>query len=149
MALYDWVLPADYPRCLEADNFHRDVRDCMFRHITGPIPPEYGEKLKERLRTLRDEQVSRLSLFHYAAASGPRHQCVEDVFRQAVSRLDILVLTTQAQPHPQPAPDSARQAPITADAVVTNLRRVAEYQTRRRDTYLGQEIPPSTDGSRG
>jgi hypothetical protein len=134
MTTHEWLLPDDYPHCLEADNFHRDVRDCMFRHITGPLPPEYVEKLKERLRTLRDEQVSRLTLFHYAAASGPRHQCVEDVYTQAVSRLGLLALTTHAQAHAQPAP---WQAFLTPEGVIKNLEK--SIRASKPEMYVGTD----------
>ncbi len=137
---WNWELSDDYPRCLWADVFYGTGRE-LFTHLNGQLTPELVEKIEQRLLELRNELMGRLTLFHYASASGPRHQCVEDVFRQAVSRLDLLVLTTQAKAHAQPAPDSARQAPITPDAVVTNMRRLAEEQRRRRGTYLGQEMP--------
>jgi hypothetical protein len=141
MTVYDWVLPDDYPRCLEAEDFHRTVRDCIFRHLTGAIPPEYREKLKECLGLLRDEKVSRLSLFHYAAASGPRHQCVEDVFRQAVSRLDLLALTTQAQADAHPAP---WEAYVTPEGLIKNLEQAIRASTP--EMYVGTDEESLDDG---
>jgi hypothetical protein len=140
MTLHDWLLADDYPRCLEADDFHRSARDCIFRQITGSPPPAYVEKLKERLRTLRDEQVRRLSLFHYAAATGPRHQCVEDVFRQAVSRLELLALTTQAHAHGHPAP---WQAHLTPEGVIKNLEKM--IRASQPEMYVGTEEEPADD----
>jgi hypothetical protein len=136
MTSSDWVLPADYPRCLAAEDFHRTAQDCIFRHITGPLPQEYVEKLKERLRHLRDEQVGRLTLFHYAAASGPRHQCVEDLFRQAVSRLDLLALTSQAQAAAQPVPWQPQRTP---EEVINDFLILADVRKRPGDTFLGEE----------
>jgi hypothetical protein len=110
----DWQLPDDYPRCLWAEVFYRTGR-VIFTHLNGQITPEAVAQLQQRLLELRNELMGRLTLFHYAAASGPPHQCVDDLYLEAVSRLKFLALTMEAQP---PAHSSARQLPLTHEDVL-------------------------------
>jgi hypothetical protein len=102
MTTYDWVLPDDYPRCLWADLFYRTTRESIFSQISGQLTPELVAQLQKQLQELRTDLLGRLTLFHYAAASGPPHQCVDDVYLQAVSRLKLLALTRQTKKPVQP-----------------------------------------------
>jgi hypothetical protein len=79
MTLPDWELPDAYPRCLWADLEHHTIRESIYPYLTGQLTPELLARLKLRLMELRADLLARLPLFHYAAASGPPHLCVEDV----------------------------------------------------------------------
>jgi hypothetical protein len=101
------------------------------------VTPAQVQAAQDLLERFYKERLATLALGHYAAAYGS-HRCLPDTFKELSFRISALGLM---QPEKTEAPDpAARQAPLSADAVVTNLRRVANEQTRRRDTYLGQEI---------
>jgi hypothetical protein len=116
----EWILPPDYPRCLWAEVFYRTGR-VIFTHLNGQVTPEAGAQLHQRLLELRNELMGRLTLFHYAAASGPPHQCVDDLYLEAVSRLKFLALTMEAQP---PAQSSERRPPLTHEEVLDILEQL-------------------------
>jgi hypothetical protein len=136
-----------HPLCDPAASLVHMVEQTILAKFTPDqrVSPEQVQAAQDLLQNMYEKRAATLDLGHYPAAYGS-HQCLTDVIDALSFRISALGLM---QPEKEPAPDQARQAPITADAVVTNLRRVAEYQTRRRDTYLGQKLPPNTDGSRG
>jgi hypothetical protein len=110
----EWILPPDYPRCLWAEVFYRTGR-VMFSNLNGQITPEIVAQLQQRLLELRNELMGRLTLFHYAAASGPPHQCVDELYLEAVSRLKFLALTLQGQ---SPVNPFERRPPLTHEDVL-------------------------------
>jgi hypothetical protein len=122
---WNWELPDDYPRCLWADVFYRTGRE-LFTHLSGQLTPELVDQLQQRLLELRNELMGRLTLFHYASASGPPHQCVDDLYLQAVNRLQMLALTLQAQQAGQPE----RGAPLTQAQI---------FELFSQDTDFGEE----------
>jgi hypothetical protein len=109
-----WELPADYPRCVWAEVYYRTGR-VIFTNLNGQLPPELVAQLEQQLLALRNELMGRLTLFHYAAASGPPHQCVDEVYLQAVSRLKFLALTLQGQTSVSPF---ERRPPLTHEEVL-------------------------------
>jgi DNA-directed RNA polymerase specialized sigma24 family protein len=141
MPEYDWQLSAGSPLCVFSDSFYYSVRDAIFRQLSKDSSKEQFQAALESLTRLREELEQDLHPMHYGALIG-RHRCVEHLFREARARLRGLEIT---QPPPKPpVPPAPTQPPLTQDAVVNNLRTLAKDRTRRRDTYLGQEVrqPP-------
>jgi hypothetical protein len=103
---WNWELPTDY--------FYRTGRE-LFTHLSGQLTPELVDQIEQRLLELRNELMGRLTLFHYAAASGPPHQCIDDLYIQAVNRLRLFSLTMQTQ---KPAHPLQRQVPLTHEDVL-------------------------------
>jgi hypothetical protein len=143
MPEYDWNLSAGAPLCVFSDSFYYSVRDTIFRQLSNNSSKEQYQAALESLTRLREalEQDLHLHPMHYGSLVG-RHRCVDHLYREAVARLRGLQVT---QPAPKPpVPPAPTQPPLTPDAVVNNLRTLAKDRTRRRDTYLGQEVrqPP-------
>jgi hypothetical protein len=134
---WNWELPADYPRCLWADVFYRTGRE-LFTHLSGQLTPELVEKIEQRLLELRNELMGRLTLFHYATASGPPHQCVDDLYIQAVNRLRLFSLTMQAE---KPAHPTQRQVPLTHEDVLDIFEQLLPA-----DMPFGEERDESDTG---
>jgi hypothetical protein len=104
------------------------------------VTPAQVQAAQDLLERFYKERLATLALGHYAAAYGS-HRCLPDTFEELSFRISALgIMQAKKEPTPDPA---ARQVPHSAADVVTNMRRLAEEQTRRRGTYLGQEIPPA------
>jgi hypothetical protein len=116
----EWLLHPDYPPCLWAEVYYRTGR-VIFTNLNGQLTPELVAQLEQQLLALRNELMGRLTLFHYAAASGPPHQCVDEVYLQAVSRLKFLALTLQGQTSVSPF---ERRPPLTHEEVLDILEQL-------------------------
>jgi hypothetical protein len=128
------------PRCDPAQAFVQLVEQSILSKFTPHlrVSPEQVQAAKDVLQAYYEQRLATLGLTHYPAASGS-HQCLTDVFQELSFRISALGLRP---PEKEQAPEPAAVQPLLSDAeVVTNLRRLAADQTRRRGTYLGQEIP--------
>jgi hypothetical protein len=86
------------------------------------VSPEQVQAAKDVLQAYYEQRLATLGLTHYPAAYGS-HQCLTDVFQDLSFRISALGLAPPEKEHvPDPA---ARQAPLSATDVVTNLRRAA------------------------
>jgi hypothetical protein len=129
-----------HPLCDPAASLVHMVEQTILAKFTPDqrVSPEQVEAAQDLLQNMYEKRAATLDLGHYPAAYGS-HQCLTDVIDALSFRISALGLM---QPEKEHAPDPAtRQAPHSAADVVTNLRRLAEEQRRRRGTYLGQEIP--------
>jgi hypothetical protein len=84
------------------------------------------------LDQLRRELVTDMPAMHYAALIG-RHQCVKDVYREAIARLRSLALL-QPEPLPPPPPEPQEPQPPLTHEDVENI-----YRSLPPDTYFGKE----------
>jgi hypothetical protein len=131
---------ATEPRCDPAQVFVQLVEESILSKFTPNrrVSPEQVHAAKDLLQAYYEQRLATLELTHYPAAYGS-HQCLTDVFQDLSFRISGLGL---APPEKEQAPKPAAVQPLlTPDAVVTNMRRLAEEQRRRRGTYLGQEMP--------
>jgi hypothetical protein len=131
---------ANEPRCDPAQAFVQLVEQSILSKFTPHlrVSPEQVQAAQDLLQEFYSKQLATLELTHYPAAYGS-HQCLPETFEQLSFRISALGL---APPEKEQAPEPAAVQPLlTPNAVVTNMRRLAEEQTRRRGTYLGQEMP--------
>jgi hypothetical protein len=139
--------PADTLRlCQHSRTYVQLIQSSIFAKITDQTTASQYAEAEQALVSLAERLERQVDLFHYGALTGT-HACVRDVYELASSFLTNLRIW-QSEPAP-PEPPAPPQPPLTPDAVVNNLRTLAEDRTRRRDTYLGQEVrhppPESTE----
>jgi hypothetical protein len=128
------------PLCNPAASLVQLAEQTIFSKVTPNrrVSPEQVQAAKALLQGYYEKQLATLGVTHYPAAYGS-HWCVSDAFEQLSFRIAALGL---GLPEKEQAPEPAAVQPLLSAAdVVTNLRRLTEEQTRRRGTYLGQEIP--------
>jgi hypothetical protein len=135
--------PADTLRlCGQSRTYIQLIQSSIFAKITDQTTASQYAEAEQALVSLAERLEHQVDLFHYGALTGT-HACVRDVYELASSFLTNLRIW-QSEP-PKPEPPAPPQPPLAPDAVVNNLRKLAEERTHRRETYLGQEVrhPPS------
>jgi len=144
MSPYDWELPPRYPTCLQADSFHRTVRDMIFRQLSPSATPEQLQAAHAFLEQLHTELTHKLPWSHYGLSVG-RHQCVGDLYREARARLSSLssIASVKPEPPPPPAPPNSRPH-RSPDAVVNDVSSLADKMMHPGDTFLGEERSEDT-----
>jgi hypothetical protein len=133
--------PSD-TRCDPARSLVQLVEETILAKFTPDqtVTPAQVQAAQDLLEDFFEQCAAGLELTHYPAPYGS-HRCLPDTFKELSFRISALgIMQAKKEPTPDPA---ARQVPHSAADVVTNMRRLAEEQTRRRGTYLGQEIPPA------
>ncbi len=132
--------------CRESRLYVQLLHNSIFATISDHTTQTQFAAAEQSIRGLGQRLSATLDPLHFAALTGT-HQCIPEVAELACAYLANLAIM-----HPEPAsepPAPTTQPPLTPDAVVNNLRTLAEDRTRRRDTYLGQEVrhtpPESTE----
>jgi hypothetical protein len=126
----------------------RETAEMLFSQVnerTTPAQFSHAQQILLYRKLELEAELRARGRFHYASASGNLHRCVGQVYEDASTRLRLLF---QLQQPPAPAPSAPdQQPPITPDAVVNNLRTLANERKRPRDTFLGTDEPPPHPGS--
>jgi hypothetical protein len=113
------------------------VGDDILANVGDSTSPEEFEQVQKGLLFLYQELKERLDPWHFRTPGG--HRCLDDAYLEYAMKLRTRFIL---QKEPAAAPPAPTQPPLTPDAVVNNLRTVAEALKRPRDTYLGADEPP-------
>lgn len=127
---YKWD-QAVSPRCVYADTFYRTARDAVFAKLTADTTAKQFQAAQASLDQLREELVTDMPPMHYAALVGT-HQCVKDVYKEAVGRLRSLALL-QPEPLPPPPPEPPEPQPPLTHEDVEDI-----FQSLPPETYFGK-----------
>jgi hypothetical protein len=131
MSTYKWEQTVS-PRCVYADTFYRTARDAVFGRLTEHTTAKQFQAAKESLDQLREDLVTDMPAMHFAALVG-RHQCVKDVYKEAIARLrSVALLQPEPPPPPEPEPPEP-QLPLTHEDVENLFRKLPP------ETYFGKE----------
>jgi hypothetical protein len=122
---YKWE-QAVSPRCVYSETLYRTARDAIFTKLTEATTANQFQAAQESLLLLRQDLETDMPPMHFASLIG-RHQCVKDVYREAVARLRSLQIM---QPVPLPPEPEAPQP--------TTLSRQDVLET------FEEEFPPQT-----
>jgi hypothetical protein len=114
------------------------VAEELLQSLSGAASLEQFSEAQKSLLFLYQELDQLKDPWHPRFPGG--HRCLLHCYLEFAMRIRNKALLFQpAPPQPPPAPT---QPPLTPDAVVNNLRTVAEELKRPRDTYLGADEPP-------
>jgi hypothetical protein len=129
MSAYDWILSAGAPLCTFSDSFYRTVRETIFQQLTKETTGAQWQAARESLTRLREELEQEIYPMHYGSLVG-RHRCVNQLFREAWTRLrglEILQPVPAPQPPPEPAPEPQEHS----------LEDIVENIESADNTFLG------------
>jgi hypothetical protein len=117
------------------------VAEDLLAHVDASTSPEQFEQAQKGLLFYWEERKKHLDPLHPRFPGG--HRCLDDAYLHYAMLLRARAVLQKEQT--AAVPPGPIQPPLTPDAVVNNLRTLAKDQTRRRDTYLGEEVwdPPS------
>jgi hypothetical protein len=114
------------------------VGEDILANLGDSTSPEEFEQVQKGLLFCYQELKERCDPWHFRTPGG--HRCLDDAYLEYAMKLRTRFIL-QKEPAAA-APPAPIQPPLTPDAVVNNLRTVAEELKRPRDTYLGVDEPP-------
>jgi hypothetical protein len=122
--------------CKEYEKLQRVAEDIL-ANVGDSTSLEEFEQVQKGLLFLYQELRERRDPLHFRTPGG--HRCLDDAYLEYAMKLRTRFIL---QKEPAAAPPAPMQPPLTPDAVVNNLRTLAEELKRPRDTYLGADEPP-------
>jgi hypothetical protein len=123
------------PRC---ELFERllDIAEVgIFRNLPANITPAYVQAALACIKELRHElaAAAKANRFHFAAAAGSSHSCVDAAYQQVYYRLIML-----SHLHTAPdAPAPPRPQPLSDEDIMANLADLIAQ--RSQDTIIGED----------
>jgi hypothetical protein len=122
--------------CDEYEKLKLVAEDILANTDDSTSPEQFAEAQKSLL-FLYQELKERYDPWHFRTPGG--HRCLDNAYLEFAMKLRTRFIL---QKEPAAAPPAPTQPPLTPDAVVNNLRTLAEELKRPRDTYLGADEPP-------
>jgi hypothetical protein len=122
--------------CDEYEKLKLVAEDILANTDDSTSPEQFAEAQKSLL-FLYQELKERYDPWHFRTPGG--HRCLDDAYLEYAMKIRTRFIL---QKEPAAAPPAPTQPPLTPDAVVNNLRTLAEELKRPRDTYLGADEPP-------
>jgi hypothetical protein len=116
----------------------KPVAEELFQSLSGAASLAQFSEAQKSLLFLYQELDQRKDPWHPRFPGG--HRCLEHCYLEYAMRIRNKALLFQ--PAPPQSPPAPTQLPLTPDAVVNNLRTLAEELKHPRDTYLGVDEPP-------
>jgi hypothetical protein len=113
------------------------VAEDILANVGDSTSPEQFAEVQKSLLFLYQELKDRYDPWHFRTPGG--HRCLDNAYLEYAMKLRTRFILQKEPAAASPAP---AQPPLTPDAVVNNLRTVAEELKRPRDTYLGADEPP-------
>jgi hypothetical protein len=122
--------------CDEYEKLKLVAEDILANTDDSTSPEQFAEAQKSLL-FLYQELKERYDPWHFRTPGG--HRCLDNCYLEYAMKIRTRFIL---QKDPAAAPPAPTQPPLTPDAVVNNLRTLAEELKRPRDTYLGADEPP-------
>jgi hypothetical protein len=141
MTSYTPRLLSNHRLCSYSRMYAQIVEQTILSQITERTTPAQFAAAQQSLLALCQRLEAKVDLFHYPAETGT-HQCVRDVYTDAVFRLKNISLM---QPEPQPEPQAPKQQLLTVEGVVIDLEET--IRTSREETYLGTDDDSADSGN--